>query len=377
MSGRQTSPTLAPSPPASLKTTQAPAPSRSPTPVPALSLAHTPAPTPAIPPAGGPALSPPRPALGPAAADFHKTIVDDLSDGVYYVDLERRITYWNRGAERLTGYSAEDVVGCLCYANILNHVDDAGRQLCWSVCPLAATIRDGEPRDVEVWMRHRDVNRQPVRVRTAPIRDAARVVVGAVEIFDDASRMISARAAEGAAGRDALTDGLTGVPNRRHLDAVLSGRLEDLARYGWGFGLLLVGIDHFKRVSDGHGHATGDQALRVVSATLAGGVRAGDLVGRWGGEEFAVLVQAADEGTLRETADRLRQLVARSTVRAEPEGSVIPVRISGGGSPARVGDTAEGLLARADRSLYRAKAGGRDRGVIDSDREAHEGPSPT
>jgi diguanylate cyclase (GGDEF)-like protein len=142
-------------------------------------------------------------------------------------------------------------------------------------------------------------------------------------------------------------------------DAALNGRLENLSRYGWAFGLLIADIDHFKQVNDRHGHAFGDAVLECVAATLQGAVRAGDIVARWGGEEFAVLVEASDDAGLRETAERIRMLVAESEVRRE--GIVVSARVSVGGTLATSGDTLESLFARADGALYAAKESGRNR----------------
>lgn len=290
---------------------------------------------------------------------LHKVIVDNMADGVYYVDTERKLTYWNHGAERISGYSAAEIVGRHCYDNILAHVDDQGRSLCHSMCPLAATMLDGEPREVSIWLRHLSGYRKPVRVRTAPVRDETGKIVGGVEVFSDASAVVQAVEDANRARRDALTDDLTGLPNRRMFDAALSGRLENLDRYGWQFGLLIVDIDHFKKVNDLHGHVVGDAVLGAVGATLQGAVRAGDVVARWGGEEFAVLVEASDDAGLRETAERIRVLVAQSQVRHD--GAVVSVRVSVGGTLASTVDTSESLFARADEAMYAAKHAGRNR----------------
>jgi diguanylate cyclase (GGDEF)-like protein/PAS domain S-box-containing protein len=291
--------------------------------------------------------------------DFHKRIVDNLADGVYYVAPDREIKYWNHGAERITGYSADYIVGRHCYENILDHVDGEGNSLCHTVCPLAATIRDGQAREVSIWLRHADGYRKPVRVRTAPVRDDGGSIVGAVEVFSDDSVVHRAVEAADRARHDALTDDLTGLPNRRLFDASLAGRLENLTRYGWRFGLLIVDIDHFKDVNDDYGHAFGDAVLIGVGATLQGAVRAGDVLARWGGEEFAVLVESSDEAGLADTAERLRALVASSEVRLA--GISKAVSVSVGGSLAQSGDLAETLFARADAALYGAKHAGRNR----------------
>ena len=129
------------------------------------------------------------------------------------------------------------------------------------------------------------------------------------------------------------------MPNRRLFDAALAGRVENLSRYGWRFGLLIVDIDHFKAINDKHGHHFGDAVLAGVAATLHGAVRAGDVVARWGGEEFAVLVESSDEAGLVEAAERLRVLVAESEVRED--GIVAKVHVSVGGALASPDDTAE------------------------------------
>ncbi len=290
---------------------------------------------------------------------FHKTLVDTLADGVYFVDPGREIKYWNPGAERITGYGPRDVVGHRCFENILDHVDGQGHSLCHTVCPLAATMRDGQPREVAVWLRHADGHRKPVLVRTAPVRNGDGTIIGAVEVFSDDSALL--RAVEGAdrARHDALTDDLTGLPNRRLFDAALSGRLQNLTRYGWEFGLLIVDIDHFKAVNDGLGHAFGDAVLVGVASSLAGAVRAGDILARWGGDEFTVLVESSDEAGLTEAAARLQALVTTSEVRRD--GLSQKIHISVGGALARSDDSAETLFARADGALFAAKQAGRNR----------------
>jgi diguanylate cyclase (GGDEF)-like protein/PAS domain S-box-containing protein len=291
--------------------------------------------------------------------EFLRTAVESLTDGVYFVAPDREIRYWNHGAERITGYGSGDIVGRRCFDNILDHVDADGNSLCQTVCPLAATILDGQPREVSMWLRHADGHRKPVRTRTAPVRGTDGTIIGAVEIFSDDTAALRAAEDTDRARHDALTDDLTGLPNRRLFDAALAGRLENLDRYGWQFGLLIVDIDHFKAVNDSHGHAFGDAVLVGVARTLHGAVRGGDVLARWGGEEFAVLVESSDDSSLIETAERLRVLVASSEVRLA--GLSKRVRVSVGGALARPKETADSLFARADRALYDAKHAGRNR----------------
>jgi PAS domain S-box-containing protein len=106
-----------------------------------------------------------------------------LEDGIYFVDRDRRITFWSDGAEKISGYSAGQAVGKHCYNNLLNHVDQDGRRLCVEGCPLSKVMIDGEPREMSVFLQDKDGNRTPVLVRAQPIRNNAGQVVGAVEVF--------------------------------------------------------------------------------------------------------------------------------------------------------------------------------------------------
>ncbi len=115
---------------------------------------------------------------------FYKSVLDNLFDGVYFVDSERKITYWNKAAERITGFFEAEVVNLSCYDKILNHVDETGKQLCLNGCPLAEVLKDGNLREADVFLRHKAGHRVPVSIRITPIYDGDRIV-GAVEIFSD------------------------------------------------------------------------------------------------------------------------------------------------------------------------------------------------
>ena len=123
-------------------------------------------------------------------------------------------------------------------------------------------------------------------------------------------------------------------------------------------------VDRFKSVNDRYGHAAGDDVLRVVGKTLANAVRAGDFLGRWGGEEFIALIGGLEAHGLTEAGQRLRALVAHSTVPAVPG---LEVTVSVGITEARSDDTVSSLVARADARMYEAKRQGRDRVVGDAD----------
>ena len=285
-------------------------------------------------------------------------LFDRMFEGAYVVDRERGIRRWNRAAEEITGYGADEVVGRHCFDNILAHVDFGGTALCSGGCPLHQSIADGKPRESEVFLRHKDGHRVPVNVRVHPLADGDGAVYGAVELFRDASARVAdiqrIRELEGMA----YVDALTGLANRRFLEAQIQRKFDELHRYGWPFAIVFIDIDHFKRVNDVHGHAVGDRTLKVVADTMLKSSRSFDVVGRWGGEEFVCVVFNVSLETLAGIAQRVRVLVARSGLFIEME--EVKVTVSVGATMALADDTPETLMARADALLYRSKESGRD-----------------
>ena len=293
------------------------------------------------------------------ANTFYKDLLDNLSEGVYFTDRERVINYWNRAAERITGYRAEEVIGSSCKDGILVHVDAAGTNLCLKGCPLARTIDDGRPVEAEVFLHHKDGHRVPVLVRSSAVFGGEGRIVGAVELFADNTRQLAAIQKIGELERIAYVDPLTELPNRRYIEIHLQARYDEMRRYGWPFGVLLMDIDHFKGVNDARGHEAGDAVLKVVARTLRNASRSFDIVGRWGGEEFLAVLSPVDMENLRSIGERFRALVASSDT---PVGEgTLRVSISLGGTTCGKRDTVASVLQRADGFLYRSKADGRNR----------------
>jgi len=115
-------------------------------------------------------------------------VLDCLFDGVYVVDHDRRIIYWNRGAESITGYTRDDVMGKCCSENLLNHVDEDGNLLCQGHCPLVVTLQTGEEIRAKVYPLHKDGHRFPIETHIAPIRDEEDEIIAAIEVFRDISQ---------------------------------------------------------------------------------------------------------------------------------------------------------------------------------------------
>jgi two-component system, cell cycle response regulator len=165
--------------------------------------------------------------------------------------------------------------------------------------------------------------------------------------------------------RDALTD----LHNRRHLDEELVRRHGEARRHHDPLGVVLFDIDHFKLVNDVHGHPVGDDVLREVSRRIQNQLRQEDIAGRWGGEEFLVILPQTDlDGTI-ETAQRIRRAVSATPIIAGDQHIAVTVS---GGCAVGPGESPAELLRRADKRLYQAKAGGRNQIVAASPQPVHD-----
>jgi diguanylate cyclase (GGDEF)-like protein/PAS domain S-box-containing protein len=290
---------------------------------------------------------------------FFRAIVDSLYDAAYFVDPDRRITYWNKSAERLTGFKNREVVGKLCHDDILTHVDERGTNLCKDECPLAKTLKDGRRREAELYLRHKKGHRVPVLVRIAPVRNGRSGIVGAVEVFSDNSARLSRRARIEELERMALLDDMTGLPNRRCLERELTSRLGELERFGRLFGVVLIDVDRLAEVNREYGREVGDDVLRMVGQTLLYNSRPFDVVGRWERDRFMAIVVNVDRKELGRVARRFQMLVDRSALPRED--GAVHVSVSIGASTAKWGDEAGELLALVEGMLLQSKRTGRNR----------------
>lgn len=208
----------------------------------------------------------------------------------------------------------------------------------------------------------------PSRYALGPERWFDRAV-GVVEDITERKRLEGElRARNTELGRLARTDLLTGLHSRRHLEERLVEAASYARRHGGGLAIVLVDVDRFRQINEGFGHHIGDEVLRAVANRLRAGKRTEDVCGRWGGEEFLVLLPHTDLSGAAAFAERVRRSVAAGSLTKAGDAAV-NVTVSAG---VACGDGAdvEGLLRRVDVALSTAKAAGRNRVVADADRPA-------
>ncbi len=292
--------------------------------------------------------------------EFFERLVESVTDGIYYVNSAKEITFWNKGAERITGYQRQEVMGMPCSKNILRHIDHEGRELCIEGCPLQDTMKDGKIREVDVFLHHRDGHRVPVSVRSSPMENEEGEIIGAVEIFTDNSSRYDIIKEIEELRQEVYLDQLTGVGNRKYADMNMQKCMDEFISLNIPFSVIFLDIDNFKKFNDNYGHNIGDQVLKMVGKTISNILRRLDVVCRWGGEEFVVIIPNADEKILAEIAERIRIFIERSWVDVRGD-QRIGVSVSIGATRCTGGDSIESLLERADALMYESKKNGKNR----------------
>ncbi len=290
--------------------------------------------------------------------ESYARIIENLHDGLYFVDKNRVILYWNKAAEQISGFLASEVVGKSCSDNIITHVDSEGNSLCNGMCPLAASISDGVSREAEVYMHHKDGHRIPVSVRVSTLTDEDGNVIGGIELFADISNQRTNELRVKELEKLALLDNLTQLANRNYIDREIKIKFEERKRFNLPFGVLFIDIDHFKKFNDQYGHVLGDDVLKFVANTFVANARPFDLYGRWGGEEFIGIIPNITDGDLENLGNRMRNLVKKSYI--IHNNKKLQVTVSVGATIAMENDTLESLMKRVDKLLYQSKAAGRD-----------------
>ncbi|MCM8822543.1 MAG: diguanylate cyclase [Candidatus Omnitrophica bacterium] len=290
---------------------------------------------------------------------FYK-IIDSLYEGVYIIDTDRKILYWNKAAQDMTGYHAEEVVGKSCRDNILRHTDREGNELCLNDCPMAHAMETGKQVKGEVYLHHKSGYRLLVNVTGIPVIENGKVE-GLIELFNPV--LSSLKDHEQDLLSLALKDPLTKLYNRKGFEFICPLRQREMLRLDYKTGILFIDIDDFKKINDKFGHDTGDRVLYAMAKMLNNLLRHSDIAVRWGGEEFVSVVFVKDENSLITTGNKFLQLVQSTFITHNEE--TIKFTISAGGTIVKKEENIEDAIARADNLMYQAKKQGKNKLISD------------
>jgi diguanylate cyclase (GGDEF)-like protein/PAS domain S-box-containing protein len=295
-------------------------------------------------------------------AEIFRAALEGLQTGVCVVDRDRKISFWNDGAEKITGYLRQDVLGRFCGDILLIKFHEKRVALCERFCPLLAAMRDGQARESRVYLHHKSGYAVPVSLRAVPIRGARGHVIGAVESFVERPWVSTRRRPDSNLIVGHGLDALTQLPDFAFTESYLADRLKFASQHVIPFGLLCIQLDHLDTLTATHGLDAAEAILNVVAHTLRNGLDPLDFVGRWSEDQFLAIVANCNEGDLLTTAERLKRLAQSSEI--VWWGDQLSVTVSVGGTVLAPGELVESLLSRAGSALEQAAAKGGNFAIV-------------
>jgi diguanylate cyclase (GGDEF)-like protein/PAS domain S-box-containing protein len=289
-------------------------------------------------------------------AKLYRSILDSLQTGVYLVDREQKILFWNDGAERITGHLRQDVVGRSSRCDMLARgegntcfVSDAGEA-------IVAVLRDGKPAVVNVSLRHKDGHRVLVRMRAVPIRNGHGSVIGAAESFEESIAVSNWDRRKKKLGAFGFLDPATEVPTEAYIQSHLREQIVTFGICPIPFSVMSIQVDQTDEVRAKYGPRAVVAILRAVGQTLENSLRPTDLLGLGTRNQFVVILSECPAAEVEKVAERLKRTVPYAEIKWW--GEDLSVTASFGGATVKPGDTVESLIERAEKSLLDGIAAG-------------------
>jgi diguanylate cyclase (GGDEF)-like protein/PAS domain S-box-containing protein len=282
----------------------------------------------------------------------NRLLAENAYDVIWTMGLDRSVTYINSAVERVRGFTPEEALRQS--PEEIQPPESAAVGAAYYRRLFAAIEAGTEP---PIFHGEQEYYRKDGSIMTGDLQviphiDADGNVVELLGVTRDISER---KRLEAELTRLASTDPVTGVWNRRRCTELIADDIAQVGRRGHALSLLMLDVDYFKSVNDTYGHLAGDAVLIEIGRRLLGGVRSTDVVARWGGEEFVVLLRDCDLAAAVTTAEKLRQSIAGT-----PFADVGTISVSVGAAQLQVCEELDDLLRRADAALYRAKESGRN-----------------
>lgn len=296
-------------------------------------------------------------------AEVFYQLAEKLPYGLYIVSPDRTILFWNDEAERITGYTREEMVGRKCATTNLHHLDEKGTPLCQTYCPLLQCMDEEKAIAKKLIFTHKNGFRVIISAHFIPLTDNQGRITMVAEMFEELSIMDRDTSLVQNLYSLAYHDSLTHLPDRVLLEATLRMRFSEFHRLHESFAVLFADIDHFHEFNEQYGHLAGDSMLKMVAGNMKQSSRKTDTIGRWGGEEFLGIFLIKDKKDTMVIANRLQKTVNQAFIPYDSE--KLHITMSIGITAVQEEDTMPSIISRADHYMYRAKNMGRNTIITD------------
>lgn len=295
-----------------------------------------------------------------------KTLMDAMPIGCYVLRPDHTVLYWNPAAERILGFSAEEMQGRRCVDMPLGCSFTDSSNIQGAHCPAIVAYTTGRPKTLEMFMRHKNGKDVLLRNTLVPLADKDGKVRTLVAFFVPMTEEDYDQGLIKAIYETATRDPLTCLPGRKYMEVCLDEAMEIYRRTGQPFAVLFADVNNFHDINNTYGHAAGDDLLRAFGLALRKYGRKADKFCRWGGDEFVGLLHLRHPEDIEGAAKRFLKLAKDCEI--TEDGQKIACRAAIGITVVREDDTIKSLVSRADVYMYLAKKRKEDQIVTDFDR---------
>lgn len=286
--------------------------------------------------------------------EIFRSVLESLQTGVYLVDRERKVLFWNDGAERITGYYRHEAVGHFCRDTILAHCEERGCELCGSVCPLADVMHAGKAKHSHLYFHHKNGSSIMVQVWTVPIRNAHGSLIGVAESFEEVEPVTGSYSLRDRLKVTECLDDASHLPNRESVEFHLHEALTSWLRHKLPFGILRIRMDESAHFQASHGREAVNALLRLVGKAVRDDLAPMNFMGRWADDEFVVITVDSALTGVEASALQIRNLTSHLGLHCW--GDTLAIGVSIGVAIAQPDDSSEAILTRAQPAPIFSKA---------------------
>jgi len=280
---------------------------------------------------------------------IYRDILDGLQIGVSVVDPQKKIVFWNDGAEHITGYARIEVLGHSCAENILPHCNRASCEMCIEKCPVATALHTARPVEAGGFIQHKSGHRTAVRTWAIPLRDEHGSIMGIIQTFEAEFAVAGPDPNDQSMKERGWMDDVTGLPNQAMMQSHLRESLGTFAELRIPFGIVCIEAQELSQFRARYGQEAVTSILQALARTLRSTVWPTDFVGRWTDDRFLVILSGCGEDALQAVSQRMFKMLASATIKWW--GEELSLAVSIGRTAAQSDDNIESLLRRAQHAL--------------------------
>lgn len=292
----------------------------------------------------------------------YRNLIENLYEGLFYVDKDRRIKFWSKGAEKITGYSKYEAINNVCSEDFLDPTDADGKKRINDSSLFAQTIKNGVSKQYELTIKHKDGHKIPVAIRISPTFDNKDNIAGATQLFTDNRDHLEHLVTNSEEYQQSFIDPVTKLPNKVSLEMSINNRLSEFRRYNRPFGLLFFEIDNFDKLDNIYGDEFDENVLTTISKLVLEDIRPFDIAGRYSEKEFAIILVSVDEDSVNIIGNRLKDIV-ENTEFIIGKGS-LDITLSISGIIATQIDSSELLIEKSQETTNKCKLMGGNKFLI-------------